>query len=1037
MSSMICTAVNGDGAAGPHARRAAAALAAFLIVAAAAAATSAGEVWNYLPNDDIGAVDFKSAHPTYDGRGVIVAILDTGIDAFAPGLERTLTGQTKLIGARDFSGQGDWEVALAERDTDGGAGPIFKTEDGLQLRGAQRLAVPPPGDDAAAESIYIGVIEEGQFHNSRVHDLNDDGDTSDRFGFLCYLADRDVVERTLGVGAGYELLAAINPTARDAVAAERRSTKVWLVVVDTDGDGDLTGAPILRDYHVDHDSFRLGNPNAPDSRTMMAWQVTVRDNENRRGSPQPPTVEFHFDDGSHGTHCAGIAAGYRVSGQDGLDGVAPGAWLLSCKLGDNRLAGGATRTESMKKAYEYAAEFGETYGVPVVVNMSFGIASVEEGDDAMGNWLDDFLAERPGFYVCTSAGNEGPGLSTVGLPATSISLIASGGYLSVGTGHDLYNADLQRNTLFAFSSRGGETAKPDVVAPASALSTVPGHVDGSARFNGTSMASPQTAGAIACLLSGAQQEGLEPHWGMVKRALIAGAQPVEGFALTDQGGGLVALEPTWDLLRKLARSKSARQLLWYRIETECALQADGTSDAAYWRTPGGAPLAPERVTFTVHPIFHPDLTADEKDTFFRSFDVESEASWLKVVGGNRYIRGDMGMQIVVQYDGERLTEPGAYAARVIGSLDGGDLSGLAGREFYLWNTVVVGESLGPDVGYVKSWTEKDQPASWVRRRYVDVPPGASALRVRLEASPDVGSKRGTRVVTEVCNPDGHVRGRWTGYASPDGEQVKDTTILRPELQPGTWEINVITAITAMDPSSYRLTVACDGYDAPEAITALPRGGNGEDAAATFAVTRSFGGAFRGDASAAIEGLRGESEITITDSDEWTYGFTLDSETPRALFVLTMDKATANLFTDCAVNILDADGRALHAGAFDGTVAEVGARLPDGRSEVSYTLQVVGGFAIAAAMEEWGFTLEEKYYLARPIAGEVTRTGGGDLRLYSGLPAELKVSFADSWPAGADDLRAFGAVRFRDANAPDKRPGDERGPVVLEVPIRLE
>ena len=1041
MSSVISTAAAArEPAVRPILLAAAVAIAvtvAVILVTAPVLGSPAGEGWNYLPNDDIGAVDFKAAHPLYDGRGVVIAILDTGVDAFALGLQHTTTGQTKLIEARDFSGQGDWEVALAESDTAAGAATIYQMEEGLQLSGAMQLAVPPTPDDESAYPVYIGVIEEGQFQNSRVHDLNDDGDNSDRFGFLCYLVDRDAAERALGVGAGYELLSGMNETARQAVTSARRSTKVWLVVVDTDGNGDLTGEAILRDYHVGHDSFRLGNPNAPDSRTLMAWQVSVRDNEGRRGSPESPTVEFHFDDGSHGTHCGGIAAGHEVAGQAGLDGVAPGAWVISCKLGDNRLAGGATRTESMKKAYEYAAEFGQKYGVQVVVNMSFGIPSVEEGDDAMGNWLDDFLAERPGFYVCTSAGNAGPGLSTVGLPATSYSVIASGAYLSIGTGHDLYNASLQRNTLFAFSSRGGETAKPDVVAPGAALSTVPGHVDGSARFNGTSMASPQTAGAIACLLSGALQEGFEPHWGMVKRALIAGGRPVDGFALTDQGGGLVALEPTWEVLQKLADSESAHQLLWYRIETECALQADGTSDAAYWRTPGGAPVAPEQVTFTVHPIFHPDLTPDEKDTFFRSFKFKSEADWLKVIAGKRYIRGDMGMQVVVQYDSERLSDPGTYSARVIGTLDGGDLDGLPGRELYLWNTVVVGESLGSEVGYLKSWTEHDQPASWVERRYVNVPPGASALRVRLETSKEIGSKRGARVVTEICDSEGHVQGGWTGYATVDGEQIKDTTILRPQLQPGTWEINVITSIAAMDPSTYRLTVSCDGYDAPEAITALPRDGNGKDASATFTVTRTFGGAFRGEASAVVEGLRSEREVTIEDSDEWTYSFTLDADTPRAEFLLTMDKATANLFTDCAVNILDSSGEALRSGAFDGVRAEVGMSLPGGQSEATYTLQVVGGFAIAAAMQEWGFTAEEKYYLARPISGQVERAGEGPLRLYSGVPTDVKVSFADNWPAGADDLQPFGAVRFRDANTQDKRPGDDRGPVVLEVPIRLE
>ena len=376
-----------------------------VVCAAAAGVLAETKTWNYMPSAKTGTQAFIAAHPGWDGRGVAVAILDTGIDAFAPGLRQTSTGQVKLIDVRDFSTEGDWKTALAELDESGTAeAPVFATEDGLLLRGAGNLSVPPVTGDVEFP-VYIGVIAEKNFvNNPSVNDLNDDGDTGDKFGFIAYAAPRDAVEEALGLGKGYEMLTDLNETARETVARERLSDRVWVVVVDTDGNGDLADEKILRDYHVNYDSFALAADNAPDSRALMAWELNVIANEDHLGQPLPPTVEFHFDDGGHGSHCAGIAAGYRISGQEGLNGGAPGAWLISLKLGDNRLAGGATRTSSMKKAYEYAASFEERYGIPVVVNMSFGIASVEEGDDSMGGWLDDLLAEHPTLYCCTSAG---------------------------------------------------------------------------------------------------------------------------------------------------------------------------------------------------------------------------------------------------------------------------------------------------------------------------------------------------------------------------------------------------------------------------------------------------------------------------------------------------------------------------------------------------------------------------------------------------------------------------------------------------------
>ena len=195
-------------------------LLALLMVGSAGA--EADKSWNYMPSNEIGAEDFRAAHPEWDGRGVIIAILDTGVDAFAPGLLETSTGMTKLIDVRDFSTEGDWKTAVAERDESGNeTSPVFRTEDGLLLRGAEALPVPPLDEDVA-HPVYIGVIAEKDFvNNTRVYDLNDDGDNSDQFGFLVYAASRQAVEDALGIGAGYEMMMGLNETAGKTIAGER------------------------------------------------------------------------------------------------------------------------------------------------------------------------------------------------------------------------------------------------------------------------------------------------------------------------------------------------------------------------------------------------------------------------------------------------------------------------------------------------------------------------------------------------------------------------------------------------------------------------------------------------------------------------------------------------------------------------------------------------------------------------------------------------------------------------------------------------
>ena len=154
--------------------------------------------------------------------------------------------------------------------------------------------------------------------------------------------------------------------------------------------------------------------------------------------------------------------------------------------------------------------------------------------------IDSILAAHPDVVMTVAAGNDGPGLSTIGFPGSASRIISVGASVpSMFAG----GSDASAESVASFSSRGGEVGGPDIVLPGVAYSTVPNFAIGDELESGTSMASPYGAGLAARLVSGLRASGRPVTAQLIRQSLEMGSRPLASGSIVDQGAGLARSHP--------------------------------------------------------------------------------------------------------------------------------------------------------------------------------------------------------------------------------------------------------------------------------------------------------------------------------------------------------------------------------------------------------------------------------------------------------------------------------------------------------------
>ncbi|MEU0002762.1 S8 family serine peptidase [Streptomyces sp. NPDC006314] len=904
----------------------------------------------YNPSFETGAVDFVKEHPKADGRGITIGILDSGVDLGHPALQKTTTGERKIV---------DWVTA-----TD----PILDS-DGTWRRMTNPVSGPSFSYGGASWKAPAGDYQVSLFRESATAggdakgDANRDGDTTDVWGIL------------------------YDPAA-------------GTVRVDLDNNFDFTDDTPLKPYKDDH---QVGWFGTDDPKTDVAerqpFVVQIR-----KDVPTDPYggdwvgkkadfVNIGVIESEHGTHVAGITAAHGLFGGR-MNGAAPGAKIVSSRA--CTWTGGCTNVALTEGMIDLVTNRGVD-----IVNMSIGgLPALNDGNNARAE-LYTRLIDTYGVQLVISAGNSGPGANTIGDPGLADKVISVGAAVSKETWAANYGSAVEKKyAMMPFSSRGPREDggfTPTLSAPGAAINTTQTWLPGSpvaeagyslpagySMLQGTSMASPQATGASALLLSAAERKGIDLTPAKLRTALTSTADHIKGVQAYEEGAGLINIMDAWDAIRDDATAHEYTVKAPVDTAIDYALKTPGFGTGLYDREGGLEAGQKKTYDVTLTRTSGPDKAVRHELHF------ENNAGHTFRIVGDDVVRLPLNQPVTVK------VQAAPKSAGIKSAILEVDDPKTEGIDKQVLSTVVASAPVHHTFSASGSVQRND-----TRSYFLTVPEGAKSLEVAIGGLKD---KSQTRFI--ALHPYGTpVDTTSTPYCYNnylDGNGCKPDVRAYADPQPGVWEVEVEARRTSpLLDNPYKLDVSVLGaaFD-PETVT-VPEAKVGTPATASWKVTNTYA-ALDGKLVGGPLGSSKTARPSIKEGEKQTTTVTVPAGA-KSLDVAIGSVSDAAADLDLAV--YDASGKEVGKSADGDSEEAVSVPSP---AAGTYTIEVVG-YAVPSGST--GYDYRDVFFSS--TLGTVTVDGSAPVTLGTGDSATVtgQVTAAAEAPAGRE---FFGRVQLVNA-----------------------
>ncbi|XP_052784723.1 tripeptidyl-peptidase 2-like [Mya arenaria] len=668
-----------------------------------------------LPKKETGAASFLVKYPDFDGRNVLIAILDTGVDPGAPGLQKTTTGDAKIVDLIDATGSGDVETTT-----------VVEVKEGRVTGLTGRTLMIPEEWNIDGGKVHLGVKIVYELYPRILRDRI----CKERREKTWDPLTREAIAQATKALEEFDA-AHTNPNQEEKQERENLQAEVdiltdmdkkysdcgpvydcvvfndgetWRACIDTSEQGDLASCTVLASYREERQYATLSNED------KLNYSFNIYNDGN--------VLEIVTNAGSHGTHVACITAGHFPDNPE-RNGVAPGAQIIGVKIGDSRLGSMETGTalvRAMIKVQEYGCD---------LINYSYGEASHWSNSGRVIDILSEIVNKHRVIFV-SSAGNNGPALSTMGTPGGTVpALIGVGAHVTPPMMAAEYSLREKLPAMhYTWSSRGpchDGALGVDISAPGGAIASVPNWTLKNCQLmNGTSMSSPNACGCIALVLSGLKARDVSYNPYSVKRALQNTAKPVEGVEVFAMGYGLVQVEKAYDYLCEYEGVAECK--------TQFTVSCSGFGSGIYIREPIDLEK-PSIVAVTIDPVHYEGITDnEEKINFCLQLSLTCDASFVQCPSHLELMNCTRSVSIKVDPrglpEGVHFTEVCGYDIRCV----------ERGPVFRIPVTVIVPVRVTDTSDYVMKYDNMSFKPGQIRRHFIHVPEGANVAVLRVQST---------------------------------------------------------------------------------------------------------------------------------------------------------------------------------------------------------------------------------------------------------------------------------------------------------------